>query len=86
MTEDERSIWEALVPAVIHPTKVAVLEAMEWIGRPLSANDIAKSLGLQKVTRPLVSYHLSQLLEAGVIDLDHTQKVRGTFEKFFVIA
>ena len=33
----ERFDWEALVPLVIHPLKVAILEALEWIGQPLSA-------------------------------------------------
>jgi hypothetical protein len=86
MTEGERSIWEALVPAVIHPTKVAALEAMEWIEQPLCANDIAEIIGDEKTTRELVTYHLTKLECAGVIEFDHHRKVRGTFERYFVIA
>lgn len=91
MTEDERSIWEALVPVVVHPTKVTALEAMEWIERPLCANDIVNLINGDEpdddaVARPLVSYHLTKLHEAGVLKLSHTKKVRGTYEKFYAIA
>ena len=86
MTQDELSIWEALVPTVIHPTKVCALEAMEWIERPLCANDVANLIDDEEVTRPLISYHLAKLECAGVVKLSHRKQVRGSFEKFYVIA
>lgn len=42
---DEAFDWDALVPRIIHLVKVAVVEALLYIGQPLSKTDITKLLG-----------------------------------------
>jgi hypothetical protein len=36
--------WCTLIPLVLHPTKVLIIEAMAWIDRPLSASETGQSL------------------------------------------
>ncbi|HWO84691.1 MAG TPA: helix-turn-helix domain-containing protein, partial [Solirubrobacterales bacterium] len=54
--------WEALVALLVHPVKVAIIEAMDWIGEPLSATDLDRLLTGQ-VGVSLISYHLRKLVE-----------------------
>ena len=35
-----REVWGALVPHVVHPAKVATIEAMLWLKQPLSSNQL----------------------------------------------
>lgn len=81
----ERFDWEALVPLVIHPLKVAILEALEWIGQPLSASDLTKVFDDEEIYLSHVSYHLRKLGEVGVLELQRTRPVRGSVEKFYGI-
>ena len=32
--------WGSLVPYLIHPVKVAIIEAMEWVEVPLSPREL----------------------------------------------
>ncbi len=34
--------WDALGPPIVNPTKVAMIEALLYIGQPLSAPEITK--------------------------------------------
>ena len=83
MTEDERSIWEALAPVILHPIQVAILEALEWIERPLSATELAKLFGDPDITHSLTHYHLTALAKAGAIEIKDSRKARGSTEWFF---
>jgi len=79
----ERFDWEALVPLTIHPIKVMILEALEWIGQPLSASDLTKVFDDEDIYLSHVSYHLRKLGETGVLELRRTRPVRGSIEKFY---
>jgi predicted ArsR family transcriptional regulator len=83
MTEDERSIWEALVPVALAETRVAILEALEWIGRPLSATDLSKAFGDPAIACSHTYYHLTALAKAGVVEVKRSRKVRGSTEWFY---
>jgi hypothetical protein len=52
--------WAMLDPRLIHPTKVLIVEAMLWIGRPLSAAELEEifdgALGASTI-----DYHLRSL-------------------------
>src|SRR3954447_6710026 len=37
---DTQFNWESLVPHLIHPAKVAIIEAMKWIGVPVSPREL----------------------------------------------
>lgn len=76
--------WGDLVPLIVHPVKVACIEAICWIGRPLSATD------LREVFKPqyelsLISYHLVTLAKLGILRKAKQRQVRGATEKFYFL-
>jgi hypothetical protein len=77
----------ALVPRVINPLQLAIVEAMAWINRPLSATQLSHvlaDLGGKKGTYPgLLSYHLRALQEFDVLKIARKRSVRGATETFF---
>ena len=83
MTEDERSVWEALVPVALDQTQVAILEALEWIGRPLSATDLSKAFGDPAIACSHTYYHLTALAKAEAVEVKGSRKVRGSTEWFY---
>lgn len=77
--------WGSLVPHIVKPAKVALIEALHYIDRPMSATELAKTLG-REFTVPGISYHLRVLAEAGITRKVGERKVRGAKEKFYVLA
>jgi hypothetical protein len=75
--------WDALVPHIVHPLKVLIVEAMQWIDEPLSASDLTKVIDDEKYGLSHVSYHTVRLASAGVIEVVRTRPVRGSLEKFY---
>lgn len=65
MIESELEAWIVLAPHPVHPTKVAIIEAMRWIDQPLSPSDLAQAFD-GAVSLPVVSYHLASLARAGL--------------------
>jgi len=77
--------WEALVALLVHPVKVAIIEAMEWIGEPLSATDLDRLLTGQ-VGVSLISYHLRKLVELGILVPVRKDTVRGAVQTFYALS
>jgi hypothetical protein len=75
--------WEALVPLAIHPLRVAIIEALLWIGEPLSASNLTKIFDDEKLNLPGVSYHVTTLAKGGVLEEAWQRPVRGSVEKFY---
>jgi hypothetical protein len=77
--------WDALVPRVVHPLKVAIIEALGWIGEPLSAKELDDAFdgewGLS-----LVAYHLRKLAALGAIEPVRQQPVREALQTFYTLA
>jgi DNA-binding transcriptional ArsR family regulator len=62
MRGDEPLDWGALVPRIVHPTKVCIIEALRWIDRPLSASDLERVF-VGELSESTISYHLRTLAE-----------------------
>jgi len=77
--------WEALVPLLVHPVKVEIIEAMTWIGLPLSATDLDRILH-GHVGVSLLSYHLRKLAEVGALKRVRREPVRGAVQTFYALA
>ncbi len=77
--------WVRLVSSAVHPSKVAIVEAMAWIGEPLSAN-LLEHVFEGQYGLSLLSYHLKRLAEMGVIEEVGTRPARGATEHFFFFA
>jgi hypothetical protein len=75
--------WERLVPLLINPAKVAIVEAVEWIGRPLSPTELVSLFGDRDLYLSIVSYHVRELAKVGVLEIVKTRQVRGATEKFY---
>jgi hypothetical protein len=75
--------WEALVPRVLHPVKVSIVEALLWLGRPLSATDLTKLIGDQEFGLSHIAYHATKLGEIGALKVVRRRQVRGATEKFY---
>lgn len=74
--------WGGLVPFLVHPMKVTIIEALRWIGQPLSATDIRKTLDGQ-FTVQFISYHMGALAKVGAIVEVRHRRVRGSIERFY---
>ena len=67
--ERERFVWQSLAPALLGPLKVAIIEALLWVGQPLSPAGLQESLALEERKLALVRYHAEYLAEAGVLEM-----------------
>jgi hypothetical protein len=80
--------WECFVPHLVHPLKVAIVEALLFIGEPLSAVQLGKVFrgagdGFRESN---VRYHLNHLAEVGVLGPTADGPGGGPREKFFDFA
>lgn len=78
----ERFDWDALIPHAINPTKVLIIEAMQWIGRPLSASDLERVFD-GKIGLSAVSYHLKSLRKWEAVRRVRKRQVRGAVESHY---
>jgi DNA-binding transcriptional ArsR family regulator len=75
--------WEALARATAHPLRVSVLEILGIDGgRVLSPSDLSKEL---QIPLSNTNYHVTELANAGLIELVRERQVRGATEHFYRI-
>lgn len=77
--------WDALIARLIHPTQLAVIEAMLWIGRPLSSAELVRVFD-EEIVLSSVAYHVRRLSQLGVLEQTGTRQVRGAIEHYFQLA
>lgn len=76
--------WERLVPLLVHPAKVAIVEALEWMEQPLSPTEMVILFDDDRdFYLSLVAYHVRGLVKVGVLEVVESRKVRGATEKFY---
>lgn len=82
--------WEMYVANFVHPLKVAIVEALCWVGAPLSAIQLTKlcSGGGERFREPNVRYHLHQLVKVGVLEIVSSGPFdqEGEIDTFFYFA
>ena len=77
--------WDALIPISVHPVKVAIIEALEWIAVPLSPRELDRIFD-EEFGVSLVSYHMRTLADVGVVERVRQQAVRGAVQTFYTLA
>jgi len=77
--------WEALVPHLVHPMKVMIIEAMMWIDVPLSPRELDRAFD-EEFGVSLVAYHMRTLADVGVVEKVREQPVRGTIQNFYSLS
>lgn len=81
--------WEPFVPHLVHPMKVAIVEALICVRQPLSAVQFGRVFagagdGFRESN---VRYHLDHLTEVGVLEVVPYMDISGSpREKFFYFA
>jgi hypothetical protein len=81
--DDAAEVWGTLVPHVVHPAKVAAIEAMLWMEQPLSCIQLVNLFDGDDLYLSLVSYHVGQLVEFGVLQRTGSRQRRGATETFY---
>ena len=77
--------WDSLVPYLVHPVKVAIIEAMEWVEVPVSPRELDRLFG-EEFGVSLVSYHMRTLADVGVVEKVRQQSVRGALQTFYTLS
>ena len=78
--------WARLVAKVLHPTQVAIIEAMEYFEKPVSAQQLTRSFGDKEYVLSSVAYHVRSLAERGAVEKVGERQVRGAVENFYALA
>jgi hypothetical protein len=84
-TNNHHFNWGTLVPYLIHPVKVAIIEAMEWVEVPLSPRDLDRMFD-EQFGVSLVSYHMRTLTDVGVVKKVRQRSVRGAVQTFYALS
>lgn len=77
--------WNVVVPRVIHPLQVAVVEAMAWIDLPLSASDLTQVF-MGQFPLEDVAYHVRRLAYVEALVQVEEQTMRGWQRKWYFLA
>lgn len=64
--DNDDFFWGVMGARLIHPAQVAIIEAMRWIGLPLSASDLIDILDDDELGRRL-EHHLRRLVKLGAV-------------------
>jgi len=75
--------WGRLVAETLHPTKVAIIEALLWIDEPFSAKDL-EQMSNGTLDIPAAAYHLRYLAsELNLLRVYKEEEIRGTTRKLY---
>ena len=77
--------WSTALFSLIHPLKVATVEAFCLIGEPMSGLLVYEVLG-RPASFGTVSYHVRRLAEVGVLVELYVEPRRGAHERFYGLA
>ena len=73
--------WQLLARANTHPLRVSILEVLGMgEGRTLSPSDLSYEL---RTPLSNISYHVTELHRAGLVELTGERPVRGATEHFY---
>lgn len=64
--EEARFVWEKLAPRLLHPSKVAFIQALLKHGQPLTLSELAESAG---ITKERARYQCKSMQKAGVLEI-----------------
>jgi hypothetical protein len=71
---DRKFIWTVLVPRLIHPTKLAIIETLIEAEAPLSVDELIPRLPTaERVNSEVVRYHAISMVKVGVLEVDSAQ-------------
>jgi hypothetical protein len=77
--------WSAALFSLIHPFKLAAVEAFLYIEEPMSGLLVYEVLG-RPASFGTISYHVRRLAEVGVLVELYVEPRRGAHERFYGLA
>jgi hypothetical protein len=66
---DEQLIWRTLVPRLVHPARLQIVEALLDQGAPMSALELASMVPHVEGNVDLARYHAKAMTEAGALEV-----------------
>lgn len=78
--------WPTLIDESVHEVKVGIVEALDWIGQPLSAKELFLILGARRDSLGTLVYHVKALRDMGLIVATDKRMVRGACETYYLPA
>jgi predicted ArsR family transcriptional regulator len=63
---DDRIVWEVLVPRLLHPSKLTLIQALVKRGRPMSLSELTAAADL---TTEHARYQCKSMVTAGVLEV-----------------
>jgi hypothetical protein len=75
--------WVALVARSVHPLKVGIIEALRFLGHPLSATELTGLLADTHYSADLVGYHAAGLVKLGVLEVTDARPIRGATRHYY---
>jgi hypothetical protein len=76
--------WYLLIDRCVHELKIAIAEALDWIGQPLSAKELWLVLGPEEHKYHDVHYHVTKLREQGLTVEAGERLARGATEIYYL--
>lgn len=76
--------WFKVIDVSVHPTRIEIVSAMDWIGEPLSPSQLVSVLSGTK-SLGHVGYHLRQLSGAEIVELVEVRPVHSSMEHFYAL-
>jgi len=78
--------WERVVPRIVNPTKVAIIELLRQERRPLSAARMRRLITEVRASQAQMNYHCETLLNAEVLEEVNAPPDAAANERFFCLA
>lgn len=66
---DGQLVWRMLVPRLVHPTRLQIVEVLIEQGRPMCAGELAALVPLVDGNTDLVRYHARAMTKAGTLEV-----------------
>ncbi|HKO38180.1 MAG TPA: helix-turn-helix domain-containing protein [Solirubrobacterales bacterium] len=73
----EQAIWRTLVPRLVHPARLQIVEALISNGGPMSAVELAPLVPQAEGNADLVRYHAKAMTEVGALEVVDTRRAEG---------
>lgn len=78
--------WDAVLLSLLHPTQLLIIEALSYIGQPLSPALLNGVIDCQKVELGHLDYHCKRMVTLGILVKRRREPSRGSWENFYDFA
>jgi DNA-binding transcriptional ArsR family regulator len=75
--------WDEVLAERLHSTQLQIVEAMGWIGHPVSASQLVRVFERDRKDLASLSYHLRRLREMRIVRLYDVRQTRGAKERVY---